>query len=159
MPASLRPRAVPALFGALAILAVLILVLWVYPGYLKSNSCPLTVTTNLRSYCSEVVQLVGSPPCTGVTYCVRPAPANFTFQGVSFFLILDNSTVGPQVRGEVIESGSHWGVDMVDAALGQTYFNWTSPDQSVFIGWQTPFATWSPNGWMWANVTCGVHLG
>jgi len=42
--------------------------------------------------------------------------------------------------------------------LGPPSENWTSPDHTVLVEWQTPYATLGSDGQLTANVTCGVSF-
>jgi hypothetical protein len=147
---------VTALFIAVTAVVVVILVLWVFPGYLSpSPNCPTRLTAGARAYCAESVGLVGN--CHGPEYC--PAHATFTFHGVSFFLTLEDGTGGPVVRGDVGEGTStFYQVDLPGNSAGPPSANWTSPDRVTLIEWQAPFATVESNGELTANVTCGVDF-
>jgi hypothetical protein len=152
----MEPRALTAVFVATAVAIVVILILWVYPGYLSTRpNCPIDATSGGRTYCAESVPLVGN--CQGPGFC--PAPATFTFQEVSFFLVLINGSAGPVVRGDVGESNStFYPVYLPGNPTGPPTANWTSPDHVILIEWQAPFAIVRTDGELTANVTCGVAL-
>ena len=161
MPAPVSGRATSVVWVATAVAVVAIIVLWGYPGVLAgSPNCPTHAAVEGRAYCVDSVQLIAYAPCNGVSYCNGSAPNNFTFQGVWFYLYLQNSSAGPWIYGGVTEaSGAQATVHLLGNPDGPQALNWSSPDQSVVILWNAPFSTVGLDGLLRANVTCAVILG
>jgi|GEM_PF-6579504 len=152
-------RALRAVFAVTAIAVVVIIALWILPGFLAvhTTGCPLHMDHAGRVFCVENTA-VGEQQCTPGVYC--PSPTPFSFQGVSFLLLLVNRSGGPYLSGFVNESnGVFHSFGLVGDPLGPSSLNWTSPDEEVLIAWHAPFTETDSNGLLLANVTCGVYLG
>lgn len=157
MANSVAPRATVSIFTGTAIAVVLILVLWVVPGFLVGvPNCPVHANQADRSFCAEVVQ-VGPGRCAVEGPC--PVPTALVFQGVLFQMQLANVSGTPYLYGFVNESnGETHNFGLVGNPLGPPYLNWTSPDDTVLIAWHAPFPTTESDGLLNATVTCGVYL-
>jgi hypothetical protein len=147
-------RSTLAPYVGVAVGVAVILVLWVFPGFLASGSgCSLAPTINGHLYCAETDRVVERQPC-GDLYCTLLSPLSFF--GVSFQLELINSTGGPTIEGHVWESNTTHFFELWANGFGPKSLNWTSGDGIAFVQWQTPFISCWPVGVMGANVTCGV---
>jgi len=164
--------AIRAVFWSTAVAIVVIVALWVFPGFLAGGSqCPVPLSQGPRPFCAETVTLVGQNCTSGNLYGpVCPRPTEFTFQGVWFqvFPMLGNQSVGPDVYGYVNESGGPvYTVGMPGELifalhadpLGPSSINWTSQDGNVTIEWQAPFVTVGADSVLRANLTFGVYFG
>jgi hypothetical protein len=155
----LARRALTAVFAATAVAIVVIIGLWVFPGFLTGvHSCPLHVVEGGRSFCAEAVPVVNGQ-CTVYGPGPCPEPTELVFQGVWFQMQLANISGGPYLYGFVNESnGVTHNFGLVGDPLGPPSLNWTSPDDTILVAWQAPFATTGAGGLLTANVTCGVYL-
>jgi len=159
VPTPVPARALPVLFGILAVVVVVILVLWVYPGYLEGHSqCPIQANRGTRTYCAEMVTVDQRLPCAGGAACL--APPTITFQGVNFTFQLVNTSLGPEIFGWVGEpTGANFSFQLLGNPMGPSSMNWTSSDLVVLVQWNAPFATTSASGLLVATVICGVYPG
>jgi len=156
----MKPRALTAVFVATAIAIVVILVLWVYPGYLAtSTNCPSHATVAGRAYCAETVTLVQSTPCTGGSFCPACPSSVASINGAVFQLVFYNESSGPIVKGCAVESNSTLYQFALSAdPLSAVPVQWISGDHELVVLWQPPFTTTGTGGLTHANVTCGVAL-
>jgi hypothetical protein len=151
-------RAATLACAAAAISVTAILVLWVFPGYLSvSSKCPVSTTEGGRVYCAESVTVVPyqCSPGTACAYC----PPGVAFHGILFNLSVRGSSGLATLWGCVTEGNSTFpAVHLLGDYLGPPSENWTSPDHTVLVEWQTPYATIGSDGQLTANVTCGVSI-
>jgi hypothetical protein len=152
------PRALTAVFVAMTTAVVVILILWVYPGFLSTTpSCAFRPTVDGRVYCAETVTLVQGTPCTAA-FCPSCPASVATFHGVDFQLVLYNTSSGPFVEGCVVEGNSILYMHLAADPLGPLSVNWTSSDHAILMEWQSPFSTVRTDGRITANLACGVSL-
>ncbi|MGD0588442.1 MAG: hypothetical protein ABSA63_06595 [Thermoplasmata archaeon] len=153
----MAPRALTTVFAATAVAIVVILVLWVYPGFLSTTtSCPVQTTADGRAYCAETVT-VGQ--CASPYACIEPPPG-FVFHGVKFQLRLGGSSGLAYLGGWITEGNStSYQFSLTGDYLGAPSVNWTTPDHVALVEMQTPYAFIGSEGQLEANVTCGVSLG
>jgi len=153
-------RGVAAVLLVTAIAAVVILALFVYPGFLSGGtSCSSEATGRGRSYCAEVVSVGLQPHCLPGGYCPSCPNSSVDFRGVEFQLSLGNSNGVYAVGGCITEANSTiYRVELVADLLGPDSLNWTSPDLDVILVWNSPFVTQGNAGGLVANVTCGVAI-
>jgi hypothetical protein len=157
MPATVVPRTTRFASVGVGIAIVVVAILWIVPGFLAGpSSCPFHANENGRSFCAERVA-VTERNCTGNQLCTMPPAVGF--QGVQFRLSLENSSSGPVLSGLINESnGVGHNLELVGDPLGPPALNWTSPDDTVLVAWNTPFVSAEVGGPLFANVTCGVYL-
>jgi hypothetical protein len=154
------PRAITMVFIATAVVVVVIVGAWVWPGFLIAQpNCPSHLSQGTRSFCIELVTLTQAARCPPGRACNNTGPNVFTFQGVEFDLSLFNFSGVPGIGGQVMDVNGTWTVSMSGNPLGPTTVNWTSFDGIVFISWHSPFAFVGTDNLMRANVTCGVYVG
>jgi hypothetical protein len=154
----MAPRTTSVLFAVLAIAIAMILVLFVYPGYLSGRSeCPLRPLVDGRFYCAESITVVPPPQCQSGAECSVCPPSTVVFQGVVFQLSVEGTSEYSELRGCVTESNSTaYEVQIPGESLLKPSVNWTSPDHEILVAWQTPYGTVGSDGQFTANVTCGV---
>jgi hypothetical protein len=146
-------------FAALAAAVVVILVLWVYPGYLApSRVCPMSLTAHHRTYCAESVAL--EPTARGAAEFI--CSGGFDFQGVQFELDFSwDGTLGDVAGVGGWINSSHLGcveARLFGDPLGPRSVNWTSTDGSVYLQWNQPFES-LVGGTYVATILCGVYVG
>jgi hypothetical protein len=143
----------------LAAVVVVVLILWVYPGYLAEHSqCPTQVDYGTRAYCAELVTVDQRVPCADGRDC--PASQTYAFQGVNFSFTLYNSSYAPELFGWVGEpTGANFSFRLLGSPTGPLSVNWTSTDLAVLVQWNAPFVTTNASGLVVATVICGVYLG
>jgi len=149
-------HALTVILAATAVATVVILTLWVYPGYLSTSpNCPIHTSVDGRAYCAESVT-VGQ--CVGPQGC-PPTPPTVVFHSVIFQIELGGSSGLADLNGRVTEGNStSYQFHLVGDYLGAPSVNWTSPDHAVLVEMQAPYAVVGSNGQLTANVTCGVLL-
>ncbi len=151
------PRALAVVFPVTAVAIVVIVSLWVFPGYL-ATTCPTHATLGVRTYCAESVTLVERVPCFGGLYCSDHRPS-FSFHGVEFQLLLLNFSGAYAVSGSVTEANNtSYAVYLLGDPLGPPSVNWSSPDQVVLVDWRAPYGTLGSDHVLQTNVTCGVSF-
>lgn len=151
-------RPVTVAFVATAFVILVVVVLWVVPGYLVSR-CPVSTTVGGRWYCSEPISLTSSPPCTYGPYCsIAPHPPTFLWWGFAFELGYGRSPDGVSgLGGHVTEPNGHsFTFYLQGDPLGPAVMNWSSTDAAVFVTWHAPFATNESDGEFGTTVVCGV---
>jgi hypothetical protein len=154
----LAHRALTVLLSAAAIMTVLVLALWVFPGDLAGGpSCPHYTIIGERSYCSESLELV-QQQCISVYGPPCPIPGWVAFRDVNFSMSLENSSGAPAVEARVTESNSRpFGFTMIAEPFSPPTINWTSPDHLALVQRSSPYHTVTANGLFITNVTCGVY--
>ena len=156
----MAPRALIVTSVGTAIAIVVILALWVNPGFLAtSTNCPAHARVDGRAYCVETVTLAQYPPCYGPQGCSHCPAANFTFQGALFQWLLANTSTGALLQGCASHGNtSTWYFHLSADPLSSFPLNWTSEDHALAILWQPPFYYSNASGLIHANVTFGVAL-
>ncbi|MGD0588347.1 MAG: hypothetical protein ABSA63_06090 [Thermoplasmata archaeon] len=156
----MAPRALTVTFAVTAIAIVVILFLWVYPGYLATpTNCPSHVTLSGHAYCAETVTLGQSEACPGPQGCSICPTSNFSFQGALFQWQLTNTSSGALLQGcASYGNTTGWHFLLSADPLSSFPLNWTSKDHALAILWQPPFAHTDVDGLLQANVTFGVAL-
>lgn len=156
--ALLRKEAVP--LAVLAVATGVIVLLFVFPAYLVTGSgCPTYLTAHGRSYCAEYVTL--EPEIVDGTNAAVGCTMGFTFQHVLFALTFSGDipygvdAIGGWVSApsaSCMSAGLYY-----DPASGATSVNWSSPDQSVYILWNSPFFA-QVDGTSAARFAVGVYI-
>jgi hypothetical protein len=150
-------RLTVAAFAGLAIAVIVILGLWVFPGYLVSpSSCPISTSVNGVAYCAETNRVVAptatAEPCRIACSLVWPP----TFYGATFWLHLTNGTDGPTLNAMVVDGNTSYHFVVWANVYGPQWLNWTSPNDAFLIQWRAPFLSQWPGAEPGANITCGV---
>ena len=164
IPQSIPSRRATATVFALAAVTILIIVaIWVYPGYLASNECPSRLTLSYiaiqpggpflvkHEYCTVTVAM-GETNATS-PYCVTLPSPGIVFHDVRFQLALAAQNGSIVLAGCITTFDMKGSFQLIPNGSLQALM---AIDYSFTVLWQPPYYTTGANGTVHGYATCGV---
>ena len=156
-------RAAATVFALTAAVILIIVAIWVYPGYLASNECPSRVTLSYiftapggpflvkHEYCTVTVAV--SETNATSPYCATLSSPGIVFHDNRFQLTLAAQNGSVVLAGCITTYDAKWSFQLIPNGSLQEF---VSIDYLVTVLWQPPYYTTDANGTVHGYATCGV---